>query len=202
MCNVCGRNLITGLTSATSPRVAISSKCKVGQKLRVSLPLLTSSPSAWPSRLLYRRGRKFRRDLWITLYMRILDLRHDISDVTKHQLITVNSNSSVILEFLRHTVKNTKFTNATPKKTFMSVPYLFFAYLDNRKIKGTLCLTWNSWFILFYNFFSTHLPLLPIISRGHRTSLVSDVTGSLFFFSSRFNQNFNMSKNFGEKIWF
>ena len=46
----------------------ISSTCKVGQKLGVSLPLLTWSPSAWPSRLLYRRGRKSRRDLWITLY--------------------------------------------------------------------------------------------------------------------------------------
>ena len=63
-CNVCGRNLITG-----SPRVDISSTCKVGQKLGVSLPLLTRSPSAWPSWILYRRGRKSRRDLWITLYM-------------------------------------------------------------------------------------------------------------------------------------
>jgi hypothetical protein len=44
--NVCGRNLITGLTSAASPRVDISSTCKVGQKLGVSLPLLTCSPSA------------------------------------------------------------------------------------------------------------------------------------------------------------
>jgi hypothetical protein len=42
---------------------------KVQQKLRVPLPLLTCSPSAWPSRLLYRRGRKSRRDLWITLYL-------------------------------------------------------------------------------------------------------------------------------------
>ena len=32
----------------------------------MSLPLLTCSPSAWPSRLLYRRGRKSRSDLWIT----------------------------------------------------------------------------------------------------------------------------------------
>ena len=39
-------------------RVDISSTCKVGQKLEVSLPLLTCSPSAWPSRLLYRRGRR------------------------------------------------------------------------------------------------------------------------------------------------
>ena len=62
---VCGRNLITGLTSAASPRMNISSTCKVGQKLGVSVPLLTCSPSAWPSRLLYRRGRKSRRDLRI-----------------------------------------------------------------------------------------------------------------------------------------
>jgi len=33
-----------------------------------TLPLLTCSPSAWPSRLPYRRGRKSLRDLWITLY--------------------------------------------------------------------------------------------------------------------------------------
>ena len=51
-----------------SPRVDISSTCKVGQKIGVSLSLLTCSPSTWPSRLLYRSGRKSRRDLWITLY--------------------------------------------------------------------------------------------------------------------------------------
>jgi hypothetical protein len=45
-CNVCGRNLITGLTSAASPRVDISNTCKVGQKHGVSLPLMTRSPSA------------------------------------------------------------------------------------------------------------------------------------------------------------
>ena len=44
-CNVCGWNLITGLTSVASPRVEISSTCKVKQKLGVSLPLLTCSPS-------------------------------------------------------------------------------------------------------------------------------------------------------------
>jgi hypothetical protein len=66
--HVCGRNSITGLTSAASPRVDISSTSNVGQKIGVSLPLLTCSPSAWPSRLLYRRGRKSRRDLLITLY--------------------------------------------------------------------------------------------------------------------------------------
>ena len=59
--HVCDRNLITGLTSAASPRVDRSSTCKVGQKLGVSLPLLTCCPSAWPSRLLCRRGRKSRR---------------------------------------------------------------------------------------------------------------------------------------------
>jgi hypothetical protein len=44
--NACRRNLITGLTSAASPRVHISSIYKVGQKLEVSLPLLPCSPSA------------------------------------------------------------------------------------------------------------------------------------------------------------
>ena len=63
----CGRNLITKLTYAASPRVDTSSTCKVGQKIGVSLPLLECPPSAWPSRLLYRRGRKSRRDLRITL---------------------------------------------------------------------------------------------------------------------------------------
>jgi hypothetical protein len=67
--HVCGTNLITGLTSAASPRLDISSTCKGGQKLGVSLPLLTCPTSAWPSRLLYRRGRKSRVDLWITLYI-------------------------------------------------------------------------------------------------------------------------------------
>jgi hypothetical protein len=61
-CNLCGKNLITGLTSATS-----TSTCTVGQKLGVSLSLLTCCPLAWPSRL-YRRGRQCRRDLQITLY--------------------------------------------------------------------------------------------------------------------------------------
>jgi hypothetical protein len=65
---VCGRKLITGLTSAASQRSKISNTCKVIQKLGVSLPLLTCCTSAWPSRLLYRRGRKSRRDLWTTLY--------------------------------------------------------------------------------------------------------------------------------------
>jgi hypothetical protein len=34
----------------------------------VSLHLLTCSPSVSPSRLLYRRGRKSGREIWITLY--------------------------------------------------------------------------------------------------------------------------------------
>jgi hypothetical protein len=62
---VCGRNLITGLTFAASPRVDVSSTCKVGQKLGVPLPLFTCSPWAWLSRLLYRRCRKSWKDLWI-----------------------------------------------------------------------------------------------------------------------------------------
>ena len=45
-CNVCDRNFITGLTSTASPRVDISRTCKVGQKLGVSLPLLTCCLSA------------------------------------------------------------------------------------------------------------------------------------------------------------
>ena len=45
-CNVCSRNLITGLTFAASRRVDIPSTCKVGQKIGVFLPLLTCSPSA------------------------------------------------------------------------------------------------------------------------------------------------------------
>jgi hypothetical protein len=36
------------------------------------LPLLTGYPSAWPSRLLYRRGRKSWKDLRINLYILIL----------------------------------------------------------------------------------------------------------------------------------
>ena len=39
-CNACRRNLITGLTSAASPKVHISSTCKVGQKLEEILYLL------------------------------------------------------------------------------------------------------------------------------------------------------------------
>jgi hypothetical protein len=41
-----GRNLITGLTPAASPRVNIMSTYRIGQKLGVPLPLLTCSPSA------------------------------------------------------------------------------------------------------------------------------------------------------------
>jgi len=62
-CRACARNICQ-----EPSEINISSTCKVGQKLGVSLHLLTCSPSAWLSRLLYRRGRKSRRDLWITLY--------------------------------------------------------------------------------------------------------------------------------------
>jgi hypothetical protein len=55
--------------------------CKVGQQLGVSLPLLTCSPSAWPSRILYRRGRTSRRVLWITLYIsEIREISNRITD--------------------------------------------------------------------------------------------------------------------------
>jgi hypothetical protein len=67
------RNFRTRLRNNQSRhnRKDISSTCKVVQKLGVSLPLLTCSPSAWPSRLLYCRGRTSRRDLWTTLYIYI-----------------------------------------------------------------------------------------------------------------------------------
>ena len=53
--NVCGSNLITGLTSAASPRVDISSSCKVGEKLGVSpsvhmLPFGVTIPATVPQR--------------------------------------------------------------------------------------------------------------------------------------------------------
>ena len=79
----CGRNLITELISAASPRMYISSTCKVGQKLGVCLPLLTWSPSAWPSQLLYCRGRKSGRDLWITLYFENQDSETTIEELIR-----------------------------------------------------------------------------------------------------------------------
>ena len=66
--NACRRNLITGLTSAASPRVHISSTCKVGQKLGEILYLMICSFLPCLSWLLRSRVRKSRRDLWITLY--------------------------------------------------------------------------------------------------------------------------------------
>ena len=53
---------------AASPMADISRTSKLGQQLGVFLPLLTCSPPAWTSRLQYRRGRKSRSYLWITLY--------------------------------------------------------------------------------------------------------------------------------------
>jgi hypothetical protein len=52
---VCGRNLITGLTSAAVPRVDISSTCKVGQSWSVSpsvdiLPFGVTIPASVPQR--------------------------------------------------------------------------------------------------------------------------------------------------------
>ena len=66
-CRACARNVCQ-----EPSEVNISSTCKVEQKLWVSLFLLTCSPSAWPSRVLYRRGRKSRRDLRITLYSQFM----------------------------------------------------------------------------------------------------------------------------------
>jgi hypothetical protein len=86
---VCGRNLITGLKSAASPTVDISSTCNVRQKLGVSLPLLTCSPSAWPSRLLYRRGRKSLRELWITPYTRFSVIRASHAAACRTTLLTI-----------------------------------------------------------------------------------------------------------------
>ena len=68
-CNACRRNLITGLTSAASLRVQISSTCKVGQKLGEILYLLICSFLPCLSWLLRSRVRKSRRDLRITLYI-------------------------------------------------------------------------------------------------------------------------------------
>jgi hypothetical protein len=49
-------------------KCGLSNTYKVGQNFGVFLPLLTCSPSVWPSRLLYRRGQKSWKDLWNTLY--------------------------------------------------------------------------------------------------------------------------------------
>jgi hypothetical protein len=82
--------LITGLISAASPRLHISSTCKVGQKLGVSLPLLKCSLSAWPSRLLYRKGRKCWRDLWITLHTWLFLIVRLLVNSTKQKLCSVH----------------------------------------------------------------------------------------------------------------
>ena len=57
----------TGLTSAASPRVHISSTCKVGQKLGEILYLLICFFLPCLSWLLRSRVRKSGRNLWITL---------------------------------------------------------------------------------------------------------------------------------------
>jgi hypothetical protein len=67
-CSVCGRNWITGLTSAASTEVDIWSTCKVGHTFGELLYLLICSFLRCLSWLLYCRVRKSRRDLWITLY--------------------------------------------------------------------------------------------------------------------------------------
>ena len=69
------------------------STCKVGQKLGLSLPLLTCSPSAWPSWLLYRRGRKSQRNLWITLY-----IHHNGMSLLKMMGVLTNDRVGIIIE--------------------------------------------------------------------------------------------------------
>jgi hypothetical protein len=54
------------------PTLQVLDMCTLGDAADVNPVikfLLTCSLSAWPSRLLYRRGRKSRNDLWITLYI-------------------------------------------------------------------------------------------------------------------------------------
>ena len=86
------------VTSAASPRVDISSTCKVGHEFRVSLPLLTCSPSALPSQMLYCRGRNSRRDLWITLHFKCF-IGSFLSEVC--QFLVIN-----ILEFSSGSLKD------------------------------------------------------------------------------------------------
>ena len=69
----------TGLTSAASPRVHISSTCKVGQKLGEILYLSICSFLPCLSWLLRSRVRKSRRDLWITLYIYKCKLLHNFT---------------------------------------------------------------------------------------------------------------------------
>jgi hypothetical protein len=108
--------------------VHISSTFKVGQKLGVSLPLLTCSPSAWPSRLLYRRGRKSRRDLWITLY--IIKNRWDVTVKNKTECIVACVNIYPVYSSLWYLYRvNTVYINTcnnTPSFVFNNyISYIF-----------------------------------------------------------------------------
>jgi len=94
-CRACARNVCQ-----EHSEVNISSTCKVGQKLGVSLPLLTCSPSAWPSRLLYRRGRKSWRDLWITLYFNLLILQYPYTLISFNLLWSPYTSYSLHLHLL------------------------------------------------------------------------------------------------------
>jgi hypothetical protein len=68
-CNACRRNLITGLTSTTLPRLHILSTCKVGQKLgEAHCPVICSFLQCL-SWLLRGRFRNSKSNLWITLYI-------------------------------------------------------------------------------------------------------------------------------------
>jgi hypothetical protein len=91
-----------------SPRVDISSTSKVGQKLGVSLPLLTCSPSAWPSQLLYCRGQNSQRNLWITLYFYEQLEQRKIANSALHDSVRTLSRRSLLSvcpTVLRYTCK-------------------------------------------------------------------------------------------------
>jgi len=75
----CSRNLITGLTSTASPRVHISSSCKVGQKLGDILYPLICFFLLCLSWLLRSQFSHSRRDLWITLYSHSLKMGPSLS---------------------------------------------------------------------------------------------------------------------------
>ena len=82
----CRRNLITGLTSAASPRVYISSSCKFGQKLGEILYPLICFFMPCLSCLLRSQFPKSWRDLWITLYNIPEDILHGRTEQSLMQI--------------------------------------------------------------------------------------------------------------------
>jgi hypothetical protein len=64
-------------TPSFCPTLQVLEMCTLGDAADVN-PVIRFLRHAWPSRLLYRRGRKSRRDLWVTLYFSTLShKRHD-----------------------------------------------------------------------------------------------------------------------------